>query len=47
MPNKDRVALIEKINALKPDPYKASGIKRLKDRPGYRIRHRIGEQFTQ
>ncbi len=40
MPKKDRVALIEKINALKQDPYKASGVKKLKGRPGYRIRHR-------
>ncbi len=40
MPKKDRVALVEKINALKPEPYKASGVVKLKGRPGYRIRHR-------
>jgi mRNA-degrading endonuclease RelE of RelBE toxin-antitoxin system len=40
MPKKDRETLIEKINALKPDPFKATGVKKLQRRPGYRIRHR-------
>jgi len=40
MPEKDRKALRDKLNALKEDPYKASGVKKLKSREGYRIRHR-------
>lgn len=39
IPSEDRVKLVRKIESILTDPYRSSGVKKLKGRDAYRVRY--------